>query len=799
MKTNKLIAAWIYLVTKRPLLVVLLTLSIVLPMAKVGLNLDFNNKLDFYFEEDDEKLKVFKDFVKEFNVHETLVMSIEFGDVLTPENIQILRDTTERLSDKKYVASVTSLTNFRSVRLVGDEVTMRPVIPNQDHYTFDELKRIRQELLDDEMVRDKLFLKNGKYSNIVVEIKKFENDDLKRAALKDLTSTVKSVLEPHRLPSLSAGVPLIESEIEHIVGEDNEVFRFLIVLVIGFVSFFAIRDLWLTFLLMVNISLVGAFTMGLLYITGESLNTVTVIITPTLLAIAVMDGIHVVSHILQLRNESDAPLKNIVGQTISDLAFPCFMTFITTVLGYLANLATNVRPTKIVGIYSSLGLSLGYVLTLVFLPSMILLTYRSVKKQRDFFARFDRYLDFLPSLESIALWVIHHRKIVSIFTVLTLSVLIGGIFKIRAETDFTTYLKDDNQVKQDLLAFQQKAGAQAPFEMVLQIKPGASGTFRDSENLNKLNQIQSKVMERYQGTEITSVWSIAEYLRILSKSFHNKDQLPEDSNKIAELMEISDQKILDRIMTVDARKARITFYGRFFNSSSKEGFQALIDQELLRDYPEFNIELTGMPMLYNWLGSSIVSGEIQAFLVALVMISLCMYSMCKTLRLTLISLVPNVVPILAVFGLMGWLDIPLEASTSMIANIVFGLVVDDTIHYLHWYNHFKKKGENTQNALIHSFKHTGRAAFFSCVILAGGFSVLMAGSTLPTYYFGLLATLSVIVALSGDLFILPMVLLAFDRDKKPVLVQATKDNSAQGHFLSLSDGAEPHKTAKISQ
>jgi predicted RND superfamily exporter protein len=136
---------------------------------------------------------------------------------------------------------------------------------------------------------------------------------------------------------------------------------------------------------------------------------------------------------------------------------------------------------------------------------------------------------------------------------------------------------------------------------------------------------------------------------------------------------------------------------------------------------------------------------------------------CKTWRLTLISLIPNVIPILSVFGLMGWLDIPLEASTSMIANIVFGLVVDDTIHYLHWYSSFRNKGESVHSALIHSFKHTGRAAFFSCIVLAGGFSVLMAGSTLPTYYFGLLATLSVIIALGGDLFILPMVLMAFDR------------------------------------
>lgn len=775
MKTNPVISAWIFLVTKRPFLVVLLTLGVVLPMAKIGMNLDFNNKLDFYFEQDDEKLKVFKDFVKDFNVHETLAISIEFGDVLTSENIGILRQVTEQILDKKYVASVTSLTNFRSVRLMGDELTMRPVIPRQDHYTFDEIKKIREDLRGDEMVQGKLFIKDGKYANIVVEIKRFENDDLKREALTDLTSSVRAVLNPLGVPSMSAGVPLIESEIEHIVGQDNKTFRYLIVLVIGIVSFFAIRDLWLTFLLMLNISLVGAFTMGLLYLTGESLNTVTVIITPTLLAIAVMDGIHVVSHILQLRNESQAPLGKIVGQTISDLAFPCFMTFITTVLGYLANLATNVRPTKIVGIYSSLGLSLGYIMTLLFLPAMILLTYRSVKKQRDFFSRFDRFFSFLPSLESIALWVIRHSKMVSVLTAVILGVLIAGIFRIRAETDFTTYLKDDNPVKKDILAFQEKVGAQAPFEMVLKLKPSVLSSFRESENLQKLHQIQSKVMERYQGTEVTSVWSLAEYLRILSKSFHNLDHVPRDSEKIAELIEVSDQKILDRIVTVDARKARITFFGRFLSSTSKEDFQNLVDQELSKEFPEFEIELTGMPMLYNWLGSSIVSGEIQAFSVALLMISMCMFAMCKTVRLTLISLIPNVVPILAVFGLMGWLDIPLEASTSMIANIVFGLVVDDTIHYLHWYNHFKRRGESTQQALIHSFKHTGRAAFFSCVILAGGFSVLMAGSTLPTYYFGLLATLSVIIALSGDLFILPMVLLAFDREKKPVLVQATQE------------------------
>jgi predicted RND superfamily exporter protein len=796
MRPNKFISSWVNLVTRRPLLIVILTLTVLFPMVKAGFDLEFNNKLDFYFEQDDEKLKLFKDFTKSFGVQETIVAAIEYGDVLTQENLKSLRDVTEIVTNKPYVHSVTSLTNFRSLRQSNDEVSMAYVIPLQDVYSSAELASIRQNILNDEMVKDKLFIKNGKYANIVVELKTFDDDNKKREALLDLTKSIKDTLSDRKLPSFLAGVPLIESEIEHIVGEDSSTFRVLIVLVIGFVAFFAIRDLWLTFLLMVNISLAGAFTMGLLYYTGESLNTVTVIITPTLLAIAVMDGIHVVSHILHLRkDDSESPMSDIVGKTISDLAFPCFMTFITTVLGYLANLATNVRPTKIVGVYSSLGLSLGYVLTLVFLPAAILLTYKGVKKQKDIFARFDRFFSFLPDLEDVAHWVIRHMKIVSVVTVISIVFLVSGIFKIKAETDFTTYLRDDNPVKQDILKFTQNIGANAPFEMVVEIRPNSKATFRDPEMLGKLTAIQTKIFERYQGTEIFSVWSVSEYLRIMSKNFDNIDAVPKESARIAELMEIGDQKTVDRMMTVDGRKARITFFGQFLSSSSKEEFQRFVDEEVAPPYAdEIAMDITGMPMLYNWLGSSIVAGEIQAFSVALVFIFFCMWTMCKTIRLTLISLIPNIIPIAAVFGLMGWLEIPLEASTSMIANIVFGLVVDDTIHYLHWYSSFRKKGESVESALVHSFKHTGRAAFFSCIVLAGGFSVLMAGSTLPTFYFGLLATLSVLVALCGDLFILPMVLMAFDRKDAPSLVPAAQTGTAVERNLS-TDGSSSSPVA----
>ena len=137
------------------------------------------------------------------------------------------------------------------------------------------------------------------------------------------------------------------------------------------------------------------------------------------------------------------------------------------------------------------------------------------------------------------------------------------------------------------------------------------------------------------------------------------------------------------------------------------------------------------------------------------------------LRLGLISMIPNIIPILGIFGLMGWLQIPLETSTVMIASIVLGIAVDDTIHFLHWYRRLRLEGHSKKDAIAKTFGHCGRASLFTSTIVAFGFAILMLSDVAPLKYFGMLTALSMAIGVVSEFLLLPLSLYHIDSNEPP--------------------------------
>ena len=153
-------------------------------------------------------------------------------------------------------------------------------------------------------------------------------------------------------------------------------------------------------------------------------------------------------------------------------------------------------------------------------------------------------------------------------------------------------------------------------------------------------------------------------------------------------------------------------------------------------------------------------------LVAFIIIFFMMFFVCKTIKLTIISMVPNLFPIFLTLGIMGWFNIPLDVSTIMIASVTLGIAVDDTIHYLVWFRRNISSGMDTKPALVKALRDVGKPIVITSVVLLFGFIVLLTGSIKPTQTFGALTALAMLLALVGDLFLLPMLILIFKPEIK---------------------------------
>jgi predicted RND superfamily exporter protein len=175
--------------------------------------------------------------------------------------------------------------------------------------------------------------------------------------------------------------------------------------------------------------------------------------------------------------------------------------------------------------------------------------------------------------------------------------------------------------------------------------------------------------------------------------------------------------------------------------------------------PDLSIRVTGSTVLYANLTQSLVRGQIESILLALVAIFILMSLVFRSFILGALSMIPNIIPIFFTLGLMGWLGIDLDSSTTMIASVAIGIAVDDTIHFMIRYFREIQSGKDVGSAIENTIINTGRPIITTTIVIGSGFMTLLFASFIPTIYFGVLTAFTMFSALLGDLFVLPVVLL----------------------------------------
>jgi hypothetical protein len=214
-------------------------------------------------------------------------------------------------------------------------------------------------------------------------------------------------------------------------------------------------------------------------------------------------------------------------------------------------------------------------------------------------------------------------------------------------------------------------------------------------------------------------------------------------------------------------EARISIASKFGSSKSSERFTRFLDDQIkpmLGD--RYTLNFTGISALYITMDKNLKHSQILSFASALLVITVMMFFVCQNVKLTLISIIPNLFPILITFGVMGWFNLPLDTATIMIASVTIGLAVDDTIHFITWFRRNRLAGMETREAILETFRETAKPIVMTSVVLCLSYLVLITGSVKPVISFGALASLAMFFALLGDLFFLPALLLIFKPDIK---------------------------------
>jgi predicted RND superfamily exporter protein len=474
---------------------------------------------------------------------------------------------------------------------------------------------------------------------------------------------------------------------------------------------------------------------------------------------------------------------DLIRRTIKFIFLPCFYTSITTIVAFTSLVVSGIRPVIDFGWIMTIGISLGFILSFIIFPSFLgLMKPQGAVSNHDVTKRMTN---------GIALFSLTHKSRILGLTAVLVVLGAFGISQLRVDNRFIDYFKTNTEIYQGMSVIDKELGGTTPLDIIIEADqdffdylkelenqkaeedmfddPFADAEDEEEENYwfhpGKLLEVE-KIHDYLEALpEIGKVLSIATTLKMVRSL--SDDQVPDDYDLTLyrKLFPEEPRKtFLNPYLSEDANQIRISMRIEETDPHLSRGeLIQKINRFLVGEMKisEDRIRFTGMTVLYNNMLQSLYKSQIltlgMVFLAILVMFII----LFRRFFLALLAMVPNLFSALAILGLMGWLNIPLDMMTITIAAITIGIAVDDTIHYIYRFQREFKSNPNYDQNVIRCHGSIGRAIYYTSITVTVGFSILTLSNFIPTIYFGLLTGLAMILALLGNLILLPLLVVMF--------------------------------------
>jgi predicted RND superfamily exporter protein len=488
-----------------------------------------------------------------------------------------------------------------------------------------------------------------------------------------------------------------------------------------------------------------------------------------LTAIGVADGIHMHNSIVHIvHREPDISRANLVEKTMEAMVRPVTMTSITTAVGFLALLTSDVLPVRYFGLFTALGIMMEMLMALILFPASIYFfgppkqalqsKKAAASKQSGINARFGAKL-------------LAHPKLVVTISILAVAFALLGTTRVWIDTSFLANFEDDSQVVKTDNFVNKHFGGTSSLNVIL--SSDEFDTFKQPEVLEIMNELQMNIEKS--NPLVGDSFALTDYMRRMHQVMHEDDpkydKIPNSQELIAQyllLYEMSgDPDNLNQVVDYDYMNANLTFQLKSDSSAVMEEVIAEIEP-YIPQLAEHGVEVDYAGSGYKSLvfANLLLEGQIISLLLSFGIVALLLSLMFGSLWIGLAGTIPIAVTATVNFGTMGLLGIPLSSSTAIISAIAIGIGVDYAIHLIERYRFNRIRGVPTIQAAYETLEHTGRAIIYNAVAVMGGFAVLLVSVFPPNRQVGGLVALNMATSAIGTLTILLVVLVFIDRHSK---------------------------------
>ena len=532
---------------------------------------------------------------------------------------------------------------------------------------------------------------------------------------------------------------------------------------------FAFRSVWGVVVPLGIVSVSVVWLVSIMTVLGKSFDLMSTLLPTILFVVGMSDVIHFISRYLEeLRINPDK--ISAIKTSFSHIGKATFLTSITTAIGFLTLYTSGITPVKDFGIYTAVGVMLAFVVTFLILPAILVLLpvpKRALVNSEELF--------WDSIMRKIFRFNITKPKLVLAISLVLLAISLFGISRVEVNNFLLEDLSKNDPMRANFEFFEEHYSGARPFEVV--ISKTDSTSLLSLPEILVMDSIESVMKSQF---DIQGFVSINSVVKNLQRANHggaiSEYRLPineKEWSKIKkQIIKLHKQGKLQMILNPNQNITRISgkvkdFGGLVFHEKYAEN-ELLLNPVLKKHY--LNLRYTGMAFLIDRNNETLASSLMWGLVLAFGAVAILMGLIFKSVKMVLITLVPNVIPLVMVGGFMGLVGIDLKVSTSIIFTIAFGIAVDDTIHYVSKLKMELNKGRTMLYALKRSSISTGKAIVLTSVILLSGFFALIFSDFTSTYYIGLLVSITLLFAVLSDLFLLPVLIVLFyneDKNEEP--------------------------------
>ena len=712
-----------------------------------SLRLEIDPSVERLLAEDSQEHAYYQEQLKRFGSDEILLLAIEGPEVFTEASMQRLRKLRRALRRVPGVHDVLSLANAPNVKAEEDAVGVNN-FGDADFSRPDTPAALKHDLQSNPLFAGRLVSDDARIATVIVTFDGVDDREfLRQGLVEQVREAAEKVLEGSDATLRITGSQAVKAATSEALLKQFAYILPALIIILDFFLLLAFRSWRGVLIPLMGIGLTLLWTMALMVLFGKQINLVTSLVPPVIVTIGLAYAMHVLNEYFVLAPEGEESVHR-TQQLLEAVGLPLLVTGLTTAAGFLALALSPLPAIREFAFFSAAGVLIAVAMSLTFLPSALRFWGCGPLKALPGQPLFDGLASMLAEFNTL------RRRPIILMALIVALIAIYGASQIQVGTNYINDFSEETQVRQDYEVINQKLGGANVFSVVLE--GVVDDTFARPMVLREIQTLQ-RWLESQPEIDVTT--SMVDHLVLISRSLNGGDEaffeIPESASDVKQYLLFGGGDELDGYVDRAFRHARIEVQANVQDTALIRDLNTRIEARLRKLPNIVRGRTTGNSILITQAVDEVASGQWMSIGVALLVVYLMLGTLFTSWRVGLLAMLPNFLPVIVYFGALGFSGVTLNPTTSLIACIVLGIAVDDTVHYLARFNAEARNTASETKATYSTLRQIIRPVTLTSVTLCLGFLVLAGSDLQNQVQFGLLAAFTLLVAWITDITVTP--------------------------------------------